>query len=53
MTCERCGTTEREVEHSEELGVTLCGDCFAARADAAQIMASARKHAPTILALMP
>ena len=51
--CERCGTTEREVEHSEELGVTLCGDCFAARADAAQIMARAKKHAPTVLALMP
>ena len=51
--CERCGTTEREVEHSEELGVTLCGNCFAARADAAQIMGSAKKHTPTILALMP
>ena len=32
--CERCGTTEREVEHSELLGVTYCGRCYAAYADA-------------------
>ncbi len=29
--CQRCGTTERAVEHSTQLGVTLCGDCFVAQ----------------------
>ncbi|MGH2973384.1 MAG: AAA family ATPase [Solirubrobacterales bacterium] len=30
-SCERCGAAEN-VSHSEELGATLCGDCFAVRA---------------------
>src|SRR5215217_642601 len=35
IVCDGCGTTDREVQHSEELGVTLCGECFDARSDEA------------------
>lgn len=35
-SCERCGTTEREVDHSAELGATLCASCFGERADSAR-----------------
>lgn len=41
MSCELCGTTARETEHSEALGVTLCGPCFAARASMYQRGATA------------
>ena len=51
--CERCGTTERDVERSEELGVTLCGDCFAARADATQIAIGVRARVFEVLDAMP
>lgn len=26
--CEGCGATDREVQHSDEIGSTLCGYCF-------------------------
>lgn len=32
--CEDCGDHERETQRSDELDLTLCGDCFAQRADA-------------------
>ena len=51
--CERCGTTEREVEHSEELGVTLCGGCFGARANGADELPSLKDRADAILDAMP
>ncbi len=35
--CERCGTA-KNVARSEELDATLCGDCFAERADAASLL---------------
>jgi hypothetical protein len=35
ISCERCGTTELQVQRSNELNVTLCGLCFEARADSA------------------
>lgn len=46
--CERCGTTEREVERSEELGVTLCGNCFAKGDDEAK-----RRRTAAIEAWLP
>jgi hypothetical protein len=30
--CERCATTEREIEHSSRFGAKLCADCYAAQA---------------------
>jgi hypothetical protein len=35
IACECCGTTERPVQRSCELAVTLCGLCFEAKADSA------------------
>ena len=52
MTCERCGT-QRNVERSEELGVTLRGDCFAAGADATQIAIGVRARVHEVLDAMP
>jgi transcription elongation factor Elf1 len=37
--CERCGV-DQNVDHSELLGVTLCGNCFGSLAD--EIIASTR-----------
>ena len=51
--CERCGTSEREVERSEELGVTLCGRCFGARANGADELPSLKDRADAILDSMP
>ena len=42
IACERCGTTERETQHSEELGVTHCGPCFAVAADTSGLLTDIR-----------
>jgi Protein of unknown function (DUF3631) len=34
--CEGCGTTERDVGHSDEIGVTLCGPCWDRRTAAVE-----------------